>query len=68
MRDKQKFIRGGEIGIRTLAGLASPNGFQDRPLQPLGYFSVKTRFGMFRRSVVLQTALISLVYPILNVK
>lgn len=44
---------GGEIGIRTLAGLASPNGFQDRPLQPLGYFSVKTRFGIFRRSVVL---------------
>ena len=24
----------------TLAGLASPIGFQDRPLQPLGYFSI----------------------------
>ena len=27
---------GGELEIRTLAGLASPIGFQDRPLQPLG--------------------------------
>ena len=27
---------GGELGIRTLAGLASSIGFQDRPLQPLG--------------------------------
>ena len=31
---------GGERGIWTPAGLASPIGFQDRTLQPLGYFSV----------------------------
>ena len=30
------FQFGGELGIRTLAGLASSIGFQDRPLQPLG--------------------------------
>ena len=30
---------GGERGIRTPAGLSSPTGFQDRTLQPLGYFS-----------------------------
>ncbi len=30
------FSNGGELGIRTLAGLASSIGFQDRPLQPLG--------------------------------
>lgn len=30
---------GGEAGIRTLAPLARPTGFQDRTLQPLGYFS-----------------------------
>lgn len=35
------YTNGGEIEIRTLAGLASPNGFQDHPLQPLGYFSKK---------------------------
>ena len=29
-------IFGGELEIRTPAGLASPIGFQDRPLQPLG--------------------------------
>ncbi len=29
-------FNGGELEIRTLAGLASPIGFQDRPLQPLG--------------------------------
>ena len=29
-------LGGGELGIRTLAGLASSIGFQDRPLQPLG--------------------------------
>ncbi len=50
--DENKMVRidgdnGGEIGIRTLAGLASPNGFQDRPLQPLGYFSVISGFGVF---------------------
>ena len=32
---------GGETGIRTLARLASASGFQDRSLQPLGYFSIK---------------------------
>lgn len=31
---------GGEAGIRTLAPLARPTGFQDRTLQPLGYFSI----------------------------
>ena len=31
---------GGETGIRTLAQLSPPTGFQDRTLQPLGYFSV----------------------------
>ena len=35
------FIKnGGERGIRTLARLAPTIGFQDRPLQPLGYFSI----------------------------
>ena len=31
---------GGEAGIRTQAPLARPTGFQDRTLQPLGYFSM----------------------------
>ena len=31
---------GGEIGIRTLAPVSRPTGFQDRTLQPLGYFSI----------------------------
>ena len=31
---------GGEIEIRTLAGIAPPDGFQDRSLEPLGYFSI----------------------------
>ena len=31
---------GGEAGIRTLAPLARPTGFQDRTLQPLGYSSI----------------------------
>ena len=44
---RMEYANGGEIGIRTLAGLASPNGFQDRPLQPLGYFSVISGFGVF---------------------
>ena len=30
---------GGEDGIRTHAGLASPSSFRNCPLQPLGYFS-----------------------------
>ncbi len=34
------FLDGGSTEIRTQAGLASPIGFQDRPLQPLGYASV----------------------------
>ena len=33
-------IYGGERGIWTPAGLPTPIGFQDRTLQPLGYFSV----------------------------
>ena len=42
LNKKTRFVRGvyfsngGELEIRTLAGLASPIGFQDRPLQPLG--------------------------------
>ena len=35
-----KFANGGGIEIRTLAGLAPTIGFQDRPLQPLGYASI----------------------------
>ena len=34
------FFNGGSTEIRTQAGLAPPIGFQDRPLQPLGYASV----------------------------
>ena len=34
------YLSGGRTGIRTLAGLASSIGFQDRPLQPLGYSSI----------------------------
>ncbi len=33
-------MNGGGIEIRTLAGLAPTIGFQDRPLQPLGYASI----------------------------
>lgn len=40
-------IFGGEIEIRTLAGLAPPNGFQDHPLQPLGYFSTMVHLSGF---------------------
>ena len=35
-----RYISGGERGIWTPARLASPVGFQDRSLQPLGYFSM----------------------------
>ena len=35
-----RYKNGGERGIRTPARLSSPTGFQDRTLQPLGYFSV----------------------------
>ncbi len=38
------FNDGGGIGIRTLAPLTRPIGFQDRPLQPLGYSS-KAKLG-----------------------
>ncbi len=34
-------VHGGGGGIRTPARLAAPLGFQDRPLQPLGYSSKK---------------------------
>ena len=30
---------GGERGIRTLARITTPNGFQDRTLNPLEYLS-----------------------------
>ncbi len=30
----------GERGIRTLAGVAPTNDLANRPLQPLGYFSI----------------------------
>ena len=35
---------GGEEGIRTLARLAPPSGFRNRPLQPLGYFSKTDKY------------------------
>ena len=35
---------GGEEGIRTLARLAPPSGFRNRPLQPLGYFSKADKY------------------------
>ena len=31
---------GGGAGIRTLAPVSRPTGFQDRTLQPLGYSSI----------------------------
>ena len=34
-----ELINGGGLEIRTLARLAPTIGFQDRPLQPLGYAS-----------------------------
>lgn len=40
MTEAKRDKYGGSIEIRTLAGLAPPIGFQDRPLQPLGYTSL----------------------------
>ena len=37
-------FRGGETGIRTLGGLLTLNGFQDRRLKPLSHLSMVTKF------------------------
>ena len=34
-------VNGAEAGIRTQAPVSRPTGFQDRTLQPLGYFCKK---------------------------
>lgn len=41
-------LHGAEAGIRTQAPLARPTGFQDRTLQPLGYFCICTICGPCR--------------------
>ncbi len=37
-------INGGEAGIRTLGGLQTLNGFQDRRFRPLSHLSVRARY------------------------
>ena len=45
----------GEGGIRTLAPLARPVGFQVRYLQPLGYFSKKATYSVVSREGGIRT-------------
>ena len=42
------YYHGAEAGIRTQASLTRPTGFQDRTLQPLGYFCICTICGSCR--------------------